>query len=248
MTVVDHKPVLAATPSQAPALDEAKEILRFAVRQLFAGRIALVSSFGAESAVLLHMIAEIDASLPVLFLDTGMHFPQTLTYRDMLTERLGLTSVRTVAPAPAAVDAADSQGRLFASQPDLCCALRKVAPLDDALTGFDAWITGRKRYQGGARTALPYLEPDGKRIKVNPIATWDAATVETYMLAYDLPRHPLVADGFSSIGCYPCTSRAKPGESARAGRWRGMGKSECGIHGDTRAATSALAQCLDPSI
>ncbi|MEW5963045.1 MAG: phosphoadenylyl-sulfate reductase [Pseudomonadota bacterium] len=248
MTAIDLKPARVASSATASSHAESKRILTLAVRTLFPGRIALVSSFGAESAVLLHMLAEIDRSTPVLFLDTGMHFPQTLAYRDTLLEALGLTDVRTIEPAPAAVAAADPGGRLSESAPDLCCALRKVVPLNDALDGFDAWITGRKRFQGGARSALPYCEPDGNRIKVNPLAMWDAAALEAYMVAHDLPRHPLVADGFCSIGCYPCTSRVRPGESAREGRWRGKGKTECGIHGDTRAAAAALAENLDPSI
>lgn len=248
MTAIDLKSSRAATPVATPTAADAPEILRLAVRTLFPGRIALVSSFGAESAVLLHMLGQIDRSTPVLFLDTGMHFPQTLDYRDELVTRLGLVDVRTVMPSPDAVAAADAEGRLSASAPDLCCALRKVVPLDDALEGFDAWITGRKRFHGGARAALPYLEPNGKRIKVNPIAAWSVAMIEAYMVAHGLPRHPLAADGFRSIGCYPCTSRARPGEEARDGRWRGTGKTECGIHGDTRAAAATLAQSLDPSI
>lgn len=247
MTAIDP-PSRAEARAMTSTAAESSQILHLAVRTLFPGRVALVSSFGAESAVLLHMLAGIDRSTPVLFLDTGMHFPQTLDYRDTLVARLGLNDVRTISPAPESLATADPDGRLCASAPDLCCSLRKVAPLDNALAGFDAWITGRKRHQGGARAALPYLEPDGRRIKVNPIATWSATAIAAYVVAHDLPRHPLVAEGFRSIGCYPCTSRTRPGEGARDGRWRGKGKTECGIHGDTRAAVAALAFSLNPGI
>lgn len=244
-----HSPTLASTGTAGDnSLDEARDILRLAVMTLFPSRIALVSSFGAESAILLHMISTIDPKVPVLFLDTGLHFPQTLAYRDELVTRLGLADVRTVAPDDSAIAEADPQERLNSHAPDLCCALRKVAPLEKALGGFDAWITGRKRYQGGARQQLAYFEPDGKLIKVNPIATWQPRHVRAYLTEHELPRHPLVTQGFASIGCYPCTSRVSPGEDQRAGRWRGLGKSECGIHGQAKEAIAALNQSLDPSI
>lgn len=243
-----HVNVLDAAESSRDPVAEARDILRLAIGTLFRGRIALVSSFGAESAILLHMTAEIDRAVPVLFLDTGLHFPQTLAFRDQIVARLGLSDVRTVAPEAAAVAAADPDERLNTRDPDLCCALRKVAPLANALGGFDAWITGRKRYQGGARSSLAYFEPDGRLIKVNPIAAWQPASVRAYLAEHDLPRHPLVADGFASIGCYPCTGRAAPGETERAGRWRGRAKTECGIHTSAQLAMAALAASLDPGL
>lgn len=194
------------------------------------GRIAVVSSFGAESAVLLHMAAQVDRSLPVLFLDTGHMFPETLAYRDELVNRLGLTDVRTFHPDPATRAARDPDDALWAEDTDACCALRKVEPLERALAPFAAWINGRKRYQAATRTALKVVEFEDGRTKFNPLASLGPAEIAGWMRAHDLPEHPLKAFGFLSIGCMPCTSRVKPGEDARSGRWRGQAKTECGIH------------------
>ena len=213
-----------------------------ALAEEFRGRVALVSSFGADSAVLLHMAAQADPGMPVLFLDTGKLFPETLAHRDRLVRRLGLRGVRVVRPDPAELAAADPLGGLWNADPDRCCALRKVAPLERALSGFDAWISGRKRHQAATRAALPLLESDGAgRLKANPLAAWSADAIEAYRVAYDLPAHPLVAEGFPSIGCRPCTSRVLPGEDPRAGRWRGRGKTECGIHRRPAANAAATA-------
>jgi phosphoadenosine phosphosulfate reductase len=206
-----------------------REVIAAAVAQ-FGPRLALVSSFGAESAVLLHLAAEASADLPVLFLDTGMLFGQTLDYRRLLVSRLGLRDVRDLRPAFADLALADPHGDLWRSDTDACCAVRKVAPLDAALSGFDAWITGRKRFHGGARLSLPVVEAADGKLKFNPLASWGKAELEAYALEHDLPAHPLVAAGFPSIGCWPCTSPAQEGEDVRAGRWVGSQKSECGIH------------------
>jgi len=197
----------------------------------FPGRIALVSSFGSESVSLLAMVAAIDPATPVIFIDTGKLFGETLRYRNELIRRLKLTDVRSVQPDPAAVAAQDPKGVLWLSSPDRCCHLRKVEPLERALQGFDCWITGRKRFQGGLRVNLTHAElgADG-RIKINPLAGWSRLEIEQYRIARDLPVHPLVADGFFSIGCMPCTDRVTEGEDVRSGRWRGAGKTECGIH------------------
>lgn len=207
------------------------ELLRPLVREAFPGRIALVSSFGAESAVLLHMVAQIDPETPVIFLDTGKLFSETLAYRDGLVERLGLTDVRAIRPLAGDVQSLDPRGTLAETNPDLCCRFRKVEPLERALRGFQAWITGRKQYQGAGRAALAAIESADWRIKVNPLAAWGPAQIEAYLAAHDLPRHPLVALGFPSIGCAPCTSPVASGASdPRAGRWAGQDKTECGIH------------------
>ncbi|GGE30655.1 phosphoadenosine phosphosulfate reductase [Agaricicola taiwanensis] len=206
-----------------------QDIIEAAVRA-YEGRITLVSSFGTEAAVLLDLVAEVDPATPVLFLDTGMLFSETLDYRDILIERLGLTDVRTLAPEEEAVRAEDPDSFLWQSAPDACCALRKVAPLARALEGFAAWINGRKRYQAVTRRRLPVVEADGTRIKFSPLASWGRAEIEAWFERRALPNHPLAAQGFPSIGCMPCTSRVKPGEDIRAGRWRGQGKIECGIH------------------
>jgi phosphoadenosine phosphosulfate reductase len=210
---------------------DAASLLAAMLLDEFPGRIALVSSFGAEAAVLLHMVSQVQPSLPVIFLDTRKLFGETLRYRDGLVARLGLTDVRSIRPDDRQVDAVDPDGVLWYGNPDMCCYVRKVEPLRRAMAGFDAAITGRKRLHGGERAALPLIEADDEgRIKVNPLAGWDKAAIDAYFVRHDLPRHPLEADGFLSIGCMPCTDRVKPGEGVRAGRWRNAEKTECGIH------------------
>ena len=197
----------------------------------YPGRVATVSSFGAESVVLLHLLAQVDRTAPVLFLDTEMLFPATLAYQREVAETLGLTGVQVIRPDRAAAFARDPDGDLHRRDPDLCCALRKTEPLDAALRGYTAWITGRKRNQTRDRAALDVFEADAAgRLKVNPLAAWSTADVNAHIDRHDLPRHPLVREGFPSIGCAPCTTKVAPGEDARAGRWRGIDKDECGIH------------------
>jgi phosphoadenosine phosphosulfate reductase len=194
------------------------------------GRIALVSSFGAESVVLLHMAAVIDKSTPVLFIDTELLFTETLVYQNEVSERLGLRNLHIIR-APD-IKARDPDGQLRQRNPDACCALRKTAPLQSALKDYDGWITGRKRFQAGSRAALEFFEtePGTNRIKINPLAHWATGDVRAYMEENRLPRHPLVARGYPSIGCMPCTTPVAPGEDSRAGRWRQNDKDECGIH------------------
>lgn len=218
-----------AVAAQLENLDPVAAV-EISIRTLFAGRIALVSSFGAEAAVLLHIVARADPATPVLFVDTGKLFGETKRYKDRLIETFGLRDVRVVRAEASVVAAADPDGTLWRDNPDRCCAVRKVAPLARALGAFDVWINGRKRHHGGARAALPIVEHDGIHLKLNPLAAWDAADVASYAQTWDLPRHPLVDDGFASIGCIPCTARVEAGEGARDGRWRGRGKTECGIH------------------
>lgn len=209
-------------------------LLQPMVEREFPGRLAVVSSFGAESAVILAQVAEIDRDTPVLFLDTGKLFSETLRYRDRLVALLGLRDVRTLVPDPRRLVTADPHGVLWLADPDTCCALRKVEPLEAWLAGFDAWVSGRKRYHGGARTALPTFETDDRgRIKINPVAGWSKGRVEAEFAVRNLPRHPLEAKGYLSIGCITCTDRVRPGEDMRAGRWRDLSKTECGIHGSS---------------
>ena len=207
-----------------------RDVIALSIDELFPGRIASVSSFGSESVVLLHLLAEIDKNVPVLFVDTGRLFPETIEYRSRITKLLGLTDVRTIQPSAERLAALDPVKALWMSNPDLCCRIRKIEPLSRAIKGFDAWFTGRKRFQTSARSALPLFEADGHRIKVNPLAEWSAPDLIAYAEEYDLPPHPLVAKGYPSIGCVPCTDRVLPGEDQRAGRWRGTNKDECGIH------------------
>jgi phosphoadenosine phosphosulfate reductase len=225
--VVDRARILSDRYRQA----DAATLLAAVIREEFPGRIALISSFGAEAAVLLHMVAAVDPTTPVLFLDSGKLFGETLRYRDHLIATIGLENVRTIRPDPSRIDAFDPDGVLWYGNPDMCCHIRKVEPMERALDGFDAYITGRKRFHGGERDNLAIIESgDGGRIKVNPLAGWNKAEIDGYFKRHRLPRHPLEADGFLSIGCMPCTDRVAPGEGVRAGRWRGLGKTECGIH------------------
>jgi phosphoadenosine phosphosulfate reductase len=207
-----------------------QEILRVAL-ETYGDKLALVSSFGAESAVLLHMAAQLDPDIPVLFLDTGMLFGQTLDYRKQLAAQLGLTGVRDLRPQYTDLAIHDPNANLWKTDTDACCEIRKVLPLDRALGEFDAWITGRKRFHGGDRLRLPVVErgKDGK-VKFNPLANWAKSDLDAYVLEHDLPAHPLVAQGFPSIGCWPCTKAVEAGGDVRAGRWAGSDKSECGIH------------------
>ncbi|HLJ69874.1 MAG TPA: phosphoadenylyl-sulfate reductase [Roseiarcus sp.] len=209
---------------------KAASLLRLAIQELFPGRIALVSSFGADSAVLLHMVSEIDKATPVVFVDTGQLFPETLAYRDALCATLGLTNVIVATPNEAVLAKEDPEKFLFADDPDRCCDIRKVLPLAEALEGYEAWITGRKSFQSVTRATLPLFEAEGERVKVNPLVGWSAGDILDYIKRAGLPPHPLVAKGYPSIGCLPCTTPVRPGEDGRAGRWRGRGKIECGIH------------------
>lgn len=208
---------------------DAAALLDAAVNDIFPGRIAVVSSFGTESAVLLDLVAQVNPATPVIFLDTGKHFPETLAYRDRLVAHLGLTNVRNVMPAADDLAWADGDGTLWRRNADLCCQLRKVLPLERALSGFGAWINGRKRFQGGRRQSLGLFEATDARIKVNPLAAWDTAALARAYVERGLPRHPLGAEGYPSVGCAPCTSRSDEAGS-RAGRWAGSDKAECGIH------------------
>jgi phosphoadenosine phosphosulfate reductase len=209
---------------------DAEGILRLALVEEFAGRTAVVSSFGAESAVLLHLTARIDPATPILFLNTGKLFGETLRYRDRLQDALGLTDIRTGGPHPADRARVDPEGTLWSRDTDACCNFRKVVPLKRALEGFAAQITGRKRFQTSARAGMQTVEYFEGRFRFNPLADWTLAELETYANAHDIPRHPLVEDGYPSIGCIPCTRRVQVGESYRDGRWAGLDKDECGIH------------------
>lgn len=222
----DRARTLARAYADAPA----EEILSVAIKEAFVGQIAMVSSFGAESAVLLHLLSRVAPDTPVLFLETQRHFAQTTFYRRALSKRLGLTNVQDILPNPEEAAAEDPDNALWRTDPDACCNLRKVRPLDHALAPYEAWITGRKQFHGGQRLNLPVFEHTGTRFKVNPIVAWNKDDIDAYFVDHDLPPHPLVEQGFPSIGCWPCTHPVKAGEDVRAGRWRGQSKTECGIH------------------
>ena len=226
----------AANVSPAQALDRAlrdaspAEVIETALKTVGRENLALVSSFGTESAALLKVMADVDPAIPVVFLDTGWLFEETLAYRDTLIATLGLTDVRSIKPLEEALSREDPDRELWFSDPDACCRIRKVEPLARALKPFAAWINGRKRFQGGARAEIPVVEDDGTKLKFNPFANVSREEIEAIYQMAKLPPHPLVASGYLSVGCMPCSSRTAPGEDARAGRWRGQAKRECGIH------------------
>jgi phosphoadenosine phosphosulfate reductase len=206
------------------------EIVQSALRTVGRDKLAVVSSFGTESAALLKIVADVDPAIPVIFMDTGWLFQETLDYRDQLTKLLGLRDVRTIKPLETTLQHEDAGGHLWFSNPDACCHIRKVEPLVRALKPFTGWFNGRKRFQGGDRANLAVVEADGVRLKFNPLANATAGDLKALYALAKLPPHPLLATGFTSIGCMPCTTRTKPGEDPRAGRWRDRGKTECGIH------------------
>jgi len=208
----------------------AQEMLEGFIRREFPGELAVVSSFGSEAVVLLHMLSEIDPGTPIIFLNTGKLFGETLRYRDRLQDVLGLTDVRSVHPHPDDEKTLDPNGNLWRLNHDQCCHFRKVLPLRRALEGFKAEVSGRKRFQTKSRASMEAIELNEGRIKVNPLAEWSLDQLNTYMDAHNLPRHPLVKDGYLSIGCFPCTERVANGAEYRAGRWAGTDKDECGIH------------------
>ncbi|WP_421759554.1 phosphoadenylyl-sulfate reductase [Devosia sp.] len=212
-------------------------VLRQAVTELLVDDVAIVSSFGADSSVLLHMVSQVDPSLPVYFLETGKHFPETLAYVETLKQHLGLTNVIALTPDAKDIVRFDPAGDLWETDPDSCCHIRKTEPLDAVVTNLGGWVTGRKRYQTKERGVLPHFElTSDDRIKVNPLAYFSDADVTAYKLKYGLPEHPLYNMGYKSIGCAPCTSVVAEGEDPRAGRWRGLNKKECGIHFDFNGA------------
>jgi len=226
-----------ALEAGAQALDaalnglDAAGAVRRVLADIYPGESCVVSSFGAESAVILHLVAQAKPDTPVLFMDTGQLFGETLAYRNALAERLGLTDVRTLTPNPDHVQADDPDGVLHKTNPDLCCHIRKTLPLIHALRPFKVWISGRKRHHGGERAALPRVEIQDGKLKLNPLFDWSREEINAYFEAHDLPPHPMVADGYPSIGCLPCTSQVKdPSDDPRAGRWAGQDKTECGIH------------------
>lgn len=234
LDVIDARPVF--TQEDADALNARFEGMdtQAMLKALFAekalGEVAVVSSFGTESAVLLHLIAQADPRIPVIFVDTLKMFPETLEYRETLIREFGFTDSRVVTPDPDVLAAKDDKGLRWSYDPDGCCDIRKVEPLARAKNGLDAWISGRKAFQSVTRQNLPRFEIEDGRLKINPLGDWTKTDLDAYFEEHDLPRHPLEAQGYLSIGCEPCTSKVMPGEDPRAGRWRGWDKVECGIH------------------
>lgn len=221
----------AAVIAQLNAVqDDPVRLLRKA-HELLGNKLAVMSSFGAESALLLAFVAEADPNMKVLFLNTGKHFPQTLAYRRELADVLGLTNVEDIGPSPEQVSDRDPTGELWAFDPDACCKLRKVEPLNLASLPYEVLVTGRKRGQAVTRASMAIVEEraDGQ-LRINPLAFWQAQDIQAEMQRRHLPPHPLVAEGYLSIGCAPCTRPVDGQEDARSGRWSGLNKTECGIH------------------
>jgi len=245
--MIDARP--AFTQADADALNArfegvgAGDMLRALFAEDVLGHVAVVSSFGTESAVLLHLVAQADPKVPVIFVDTLKMFPETLDYRETLVKSLGIQDSRVVEPLADVLAAKDDKGLRWSFDPDGCCDIRKVEPLARAKQGLDTWISGRKAFQSVTRQNLPRFEIEDGRLKLNPLGDWDKAALEAYFEEHDLPRHPLEAQGYLSIGCEPCTSKVKPGEDPRAGRWRGWDKVECGIH----TASTPIADPDDPA-
>jgi phosphoadenosine phosphosulfate reductase len=238
VNAIPHQALTGAVlePSQAATLASAlrdappAKVIEAALKTVGREHLALVSSFGTESAALLKVMADVDPAIPVVFLDTGWLFEETLAYRDTLIATLGLRDVRSIKPSEETLSREDPERELWFSDPDACCRIRKVEPLARALKPFSAWINGRKRFQGGARAEIPVVEDAGAKLKFNPFANVSREEIEAIYRLAKLPPHPLVASGFLSVGCMPCSSRSAPGEDERAGRWRGKAKTECGIH------------------
>jgi phosphoadenosine phosphosulfate reductase len=234
LDIIDTRP--SFTPADAAALNarfagvDAQTMLTELFAEGLLGHVAVVSSFGTESAVLLDLVAKADRNVPVIFVDTLKMFPETIAYRNTLVARLGLTNSWAVEPDAIALSAKDEKGLRWSYDPDGCCEIRKVEPLKRAKHGLDSWISGRKAFQSSTRQNIARFEIEYGRLKINPLGDWVKADLEAYFTAHDLPRHPLEADGYLSVGCQPCTSKVLPGEDPRAGRWRGWEKVECGIH------------------
>jgi phosphoadenosine phosphosulfate reductase len=234
-----HAPHISSerdVPPPVDALDRAlreaspQEVIAAALKAVGREKLALVSSFGTQSAALLKVMADVDPAIPVIFLDTGWLFEETLAYRDTLITKLGLRDVRSIKPSDETLSREDPERDLWFSNPDACCRIRKVEPLQRALQSFDGWINGRKRFQGGLRSDIAVVEQDGARLKFNPFANVSREAIEAIFQSANLPPHPLAASGYLSVGCMPCTSRTSADEDERAGRWRGRPKTECGIH------------------
>jgi phosphoadenosine phosphosulfate reductase len=234
LDIIDARPAFVQADADAlNARFEGVETLPM-LRTLFAerllGHVAVVSSFGTESAVLLHLVSRADRNVPVIFVDTLKMFPETLDYRDTLVDAFGIRNSLVVTPDADVIAKKDETGLRWSYDPDGCCAIRKVEPLARAKKGLDSWISGRKAFQSVTRQNIPRFEIEDGRLKLNPLGDWTKDDLEAYFTEQDLPRHPLEAQGYLSIGCEPCTSKVQAGEDPRAGRWRGWDKVECGIH------------------
>ena len=205
-------------------------ILLYSVQNLFSKKIAYVCSFGTESAVILHMISRMDKEFPIIFLNTQKLFKETIEYKDTIIKHLSLKNVKEVFPNPKDVEINDPKGFLWKKDPDLCCKLRKVEPLILNLKRYDAWISGRKSYQNNERATKSFVDVQEGKVIISPLINWSQKKINEYFLANNLPRHPLMQEGYLSIGCQNCTVKTSNKSNTRSGRWSGTDKTECGIH------------------
>lgn len=212
-------------------LESAEAVLRWALRE-FGPDVALATGFGAEGCVLIRMLSEIDRNARIFYLDTDLLFPETFELIGVLEARYGVCFEQRTSRLSLTAQAARYGERLWERDPDVCCRLRKVEPLREILSGLRAWITAIRRDQTQARTGARVVERDRKfdLIKINPLAAWSSRDVWRYLNEHDVPYNPLYDRGYNSIGCQPCTTLVQIGENDRAGRWRGIAKTECGLH------------------
>jgi phosphoadenosine phosphosulfate reductase len=221
-----------AALNQTTLAASAADVISVARQKIATERLALVSSFGADAVVLLHLLAQADTKLPVLFIDTELLFEESLTYQRRITAVLGLENVQVIRTNPKYLRTHDPDNTLHQRDADHCYHIRKTGLLDCALTPYEGWISGRKRFQGKSRAKLDHFECDTRtqKIKISPLAHWSEDRLRQYMSTCNLPRHPLVAKGYPSIRCAPCTTSVAVGDDPRAGRWPGQDKTECGLH------------------
>jgi phosphoadenosine phosphosulfate reductase len=223
-----------------------QDILRWAFEESGMERVAIASAFQREGTAIIHMATRIRPDVPILFLETGFHFAETLAFKQQLIERYGLNVVELTGEHTVDSQEATFGFRLYERDPDLCCRLNKVEPFQRALEGFDAWVTGMRRDSAWTRAKSPLvtcyeISPGQPIVRVNPIAGWAQRDVWAYLKEHDIPHNPLYDLGFASIGCAPCTRMVFSGEDERAGRWSGTGKIECGIQAPETELQSAAA-------
>ena len=209
---------------------EAPDLLKIMINKIFKNKIVLTSSFGAESIVILDLVSKINKNLPIIFLDTEKLFSETFNYLSKVKSFLKLKNIKVQKPLLKDLKLHDPKGSLHKSDPNLCCKIRKVIPLQKAIEPYDAWINGRKRFHGLDRADIKKIEKLNSVIKINPLADWDFKKISSYINKHKLPEHPLSKKGYKSIGCFPCTSKVSEHDSHRSGRWKGLKKDECGIH------------------
>ena len=207
-----------------------QNILENSINNIFKKKMVYVCSFGTESAIILHMVSEIDKSLPIILLNTNYLFKETIEYKDYLINKFKFSNFKEIYPSIKDLKINDSEGTLWKEDPDLCCNIRKVLPLQKELKKYDAWVSGRKSYHAGERTNLKFFEYINEKIVVNPLANVNRNFVDSYFKKHDIERHPLFESGYLSLGCTHCTVKTSMIDSPRSGRWNNKTKTECGIH------------------